>query len=127
MEQDGGKRFTYEEFVLTAILRLRDLSKSRGIHAVYSGFNNAFREYFSQDPVELVRDLARQGKVEIIPVKGGVMLYLPGEAPKSRAILGKEALSKILQDKEKPAERVFEEVVDETIHSRKDQNLKTSG
>jgi len=71
MSQDSEKRLTREEFVRVAILRLRDLSKSRGIHAVYSGFNNAFREYFSQDPVEFVRDLAKQGKVEIVPRKGG--------------------------------------------------------
>jgi hypothetical protein len=123
MEQDGTKRLAYEEFVRIAILRLRDLSKSRGIHAVYSGFNNAFREYFGQDPVELVRDLARQGKVEIVPRKGGVMIYLPGEAPKSASTLGKEALSKILQNKKTSTERVFEKVVDELMPNRKDENL----
>jgi hypothetical protein len=126
MEQDGTKRLTHEEFVRIAILRLRDLSKSRGIHAVYSGFNSAFREYFGQDPVELVRDLARQGKLEIAPRKGGVMIYLPGEAPKSASTQGKEALSKILQNKKTSTEHVFEKVVDELIPGRRDENLKTS-
>lgn len=125
MEQDSTKRLTYEEFVRTAILRLRDLSKSRGIHVVYSGFNSAFREYFGQDPIKLVRDLARQGKVEIVPRKGGVMIYLPGEAPKSASTLGKEVLSKILEDKRTSTEHVFEKMVDELIPNRKNENLKT--
>ena len=123
MSQDSEKSLTREEFVRIAILRLRDLSKSRGIHAVYSGFNNAFREYFGQDPVELVRDLAKQGKVEIMPRKGGVMIYLPGEAPKSASTLGREALSKILQDKKASSERVFEKVIDELLPDRTDENL----
>jgi len=123
MAQDSDRKLTYEEFVRRAILRLRDLSKSRGIHAVYSGFNSAFREYFGQDPIELVKDLARQGKVEIVPRKGGVMIYLPGEAPKSSSTLGKEALSRILQDKETSTERVFEKVVDELISDRNGDNL----
>jgi len=123
MYQDGKKRLTREEFVQISILRLRDLSKSKGIHAVYSGFNNAFREYFGQDPVEFVRDLAKQGKVEIAPRRGGVMIYLPGEAPKSASTLGREALSKILQDKKASSERVFEKVIDELLPDHTDDNL----
>jgi hypothetical protein len=123
MSQDSEKRLTHEEFVRVAILRLRDLSKSKGIHVVYSGFNNAFREYFNQDPVEFVRNLAKQGKVEIVPRKGGVMIYLPGEAPKSASTLGKEALSKILQEKETNPEGIFEKVIDEIIPDRTNQNL----
>ena len=123
MSQDSEKRLTREEFVRVAILRLRDLSKSRGIHAVYSGFNNAFREYFNQEPVEFVRGLAKQGKVEIAPRRGGVMIYLPGEAPKSASTLGKEALSKILQHKKTSTEGIFEKVIDELIPDRTDQNL----
>ena len=54
----------------------------RGIHSVYSGFNEAFRKYFGANPVEVTTRLAAQGKMETRPFKGGVMLFLPGEAPK---------------------------------------------
>lgn len=122
MSQDTERRLTREEFVRVAILRLRDLSKSKGIHAVYSGFNNAFREYFGEDPVEFMRDLAKQGKVEIAPRRGGVMIYLPGEAPKSASTLGNEALSKILREK-KTSSELFEKVIDELLPDHTDENV----
>ena len=75
---------------------MRNPSKSRGIHSVYSGFNEAFREYFGEDPIQITQELASQGKIETRFVKGGVMIYLPSEAPTSRSQLGKAALSKIL-------------------------------
>jgi hypothetical protein len=70
-----------EEFVRLAIGRLR-LENYKGIHSVYSGFNDAFKSYFDgANPVEATDELARQGKIGLRPVKGGVMLYLPGEGP----------------------------------------------
>ena len=54
----------------------------RGIHSVYSGFNEAFRKYFGTNPVEATSRLAAEGKIETRPFKGGAMLFLPGEAPK---------------------------------------------
>jgi hypothetical protein len=54
----------------------------RGIHCVYSGFNEAFRKYFGTNPVEATSRLATEGKIETRPFKGGVMLFLPGEAPR---------------------------------------------
>ena len=83
-----------EEFVRRAILNLRDTSKSRGIHSVYSGFNAAFKAYYGKDPVAATNKLAKEGKIVIIPRKGGVMLYLPEDAPKSDN--AKKVLSKIL-------------------------------
>jgi hypothetical protein len=75
------RKLTEEEFVLQAIKRLRK-EPYRGIHSVYSGFNEAFRKYFSTNPVEATSKLATEGKIETRPFKGGVMLFLPGEAPK---------------------------------------------
>jgi hypothetical protein len=70
-----------EDFVKLAIGRLR-LENYKGIHSVYSGFNDAFKSYFDgANPVEATDELARQGKIGLRPVKGGVMLYLPGEGP----------------------------------------------
>ena len=79
MEEE--KRLTEEEFVIQAIKKLRK-DPYRGIHSVYSGFNEAFRKYFGTNPIEATTRLAAEGKIEPRPFKGGVMLFLPGEAPK---------------------------------------------
>jgi hypothetical protein len=79
MEEE--RKLTEEEFVLQAIKKLRK-EPFRGIHSVYSGFNEAFRKYFGTNPVEATSRLAAEGKIEMRPFKGGVMLFLPGEAPK---------------------------------------------
>lgn len=79
MEEE--KKLTEEEFVIQAIKKLRK-DPFRGIHSVYSGFNEAFRKYFGTNPVEATSKLAVEGKLETRPFKGGVMLFLPGEAPK---------------------------------------------
>jgi hypothetical protein len=70
-----------EEFVRLAIAKLR-LANYKGIHSVYSGFNEAFKTYFEgANPIEMTGELARQGKITLRPVKGGVMLYLPEDGP----------------------------------------------
>ena len=79
MEEE--RKLTEEEFVLQAIKKLRK-EPFRGIHSVYSGFNEAFRKYFGTNPVEVTTKLAAEGKIETRLFKGGVMLFLPGEAPK---------------------------------------------
>ena len=75
------RTLTEEEFVIQAIKKLRK-EPFRGIHSVYSGFNEAFRKYFGTNPVEATSRLAAEGKLETRPFKGGAMLFLPGEAPK---------------------------------------------
>jgi len=79
MEEE--RKLTEEEFVLQGIKKLRK-EPFRGIHSVYSGFNEAFRKYFGTNPVEATSKLAAEGKIETRPFKGGVMLFLTGEAPK---------------------------------------------
>jgi hypothetical protein len=81
VEEEGKGRLTEEEFVVQAIKKLRK-DPFRGIHSVYSGFNEAFRKYFGTNPVEATTRLDAEGKIEIRPFKGGAMLFLPGEAPK---------------------------------------------
>lgn len=74
-------KLSQEEFVRLAIARLR-LENYKGIHSIYSGFNEAFKAYFDgANPIEATDELARQGKIAIRPVKGGVMLYMPGDGP----------------------------------------------
>ena len=75
------EKLTHEAFIRKAVVSLRK-EGFKGIHTVYSGFNEAFKKYFSgDDPVEVTNALAREGKITIRPVKGGVMLYLPEDAP----------------------------------------------
>jgi hypothetical protein len=81
-----------EEFIVRAIKKLR--GKYRGIHTVFSGFNDAFRQYFGEDPRPATQELAAKGVIEIRPVKGGVMLYLKGEGPRA----GSDVLEKILKE-----------------------------
>jgi len=83
MEEE--RKLTEEEFIVQAIRKLRK-EPFRGIHSVYSGFNEAFRKYFGTNPVEATSRLATEGKVEIRPFKGGAMLFLPGEAPKRPSV-----------------------------------------
>src|SRR4030066_1359009 len=78
---EEGKKLTEEEFVVQAIRKLRK-DPFRGIHSVYSGFNEAFRKYFETNPIEATSRLIAEGKIETRPFKGGMMLFLPGEAPK---------------------------------------------
>lgn len=89
-----SEKLSSEEFVKKAIVSLRK-DGYKGIHTVYSGFNAAFKKYFDgEDPIKTTNQLAAEGKIVIRPVKGGVMLYLPEEAPASRA-LGEDALEKM--------------------------------
>jgi hypothetical protein len=76
-----AEKISYEEFIKRAILKLRT-GNYKGIHSVYSGFNEAFKKYYpGVNPVEITNQLANKKKIIVRPVKGGVMLYLPEDAP----------------------------------------------
>ena len=76
-----SEKMSHEEFVRKAVVSLRK-EGYKGIHSVYSGFNEAFKKYFNgENPVDVTNKLAKEGKIIIRPVKGGVMLYLPEDAP----------------------------------------------
>ncbi len=92
---ESDARMTHEQFFLKAIKSLRNLEKSKGIHSVFSGFNQAFRKYYDEDPVPVTQQLAGTGVIEIQPRRGGVMIYLPGEGPTQDR--GSDALDKILK------------------------------
>lgn len=80
------ERLSHEEFIKKAIVSLRK-EGYKGIHTVYSGFNEAFKKYFAgENPVEVTNNLAKEGKIAIRPVKGGVMLYLSEEAPGASSV-----------------------------------------
>ncbi len=89
-----SEKLNQEEFVKKAIVSLRR-EGYKGIHSVYSGFNEAFKKYFNgENPVDATNNLALEGKIVIRPAKGGVMLYLPEEAPATRSSAD-EALKKM--------------------------------
>lgn len=89
-----SEKLNHEEFVKKAIVSLRK-GGYKGIHTVYSGFNDAFKKYFvGENPVEVTNRLAQEGKIVLRPVKGGVMIYLPDEAPSTKSS-GDEALKKM--------------------------------
>lgn len=88
------EKMSHEEFVRKAIVSLRK-EGYKGIHTVFSGFNVAFKKYFGgENPVEATNKLAQEGKVVLRPVKGGVMLYLPEDAPAAKSSAD-EALKKM--------------------------------
>lgn len=91
-EENQAERLTQAEFVKKAIVSLRK-NPYKGIHSVYSGFNEAFRAYFNDDPIKWTNQLAKEGIIETRPARGGIMLYLPGEAPARST--GKEVLKKM--------------------------------
>ena len=97
MNEVDEKKISEYDFVVRAIKKLRK-PPYKGIHSVYSGFNRAFREYFDKNPVEFTNRLAEEGRIATRPVRGGVMLYLPEDAPASER--SKSILSKILEDDE---------------------------
>ena len=78
-----AEKLSYEEFVRQAILKLRT-GDYKGIHSVYSGFNEAFRKYYDgANPIEITIRLAQEKKIVIRPIKGGVLLYLPEDVPQN--------------------------------------------
>jgi len=97
MAKAEQKKISEYDFVVKAIKKLRK-PPYKGIHSVYSGFNQAFKEYYGTNPVATTEKLAKEGKITLRPVKGGVMLYLPEEAPGPRD--AKSLLKTILGDEE---------------------------
>jgi len=94
-------KLTEYEFVVRAIKRLRK-PPYKGIHSVYSGFNQAFREYFNKDPIKATRELVEEGKIVTRPIKGGVLLYLSEDGPST--IDSKGVLKTILGGNDEPDE-----------------------
>jgi hypothetical protein len=82
------RKLSKEDFVLQAIRNLRK-PPYKGIHAVFSSFNSAFKEYFGEEARETVDRMAKEGKIGRRMVRGGPMLYLPGEIPEGEDTLGK--------------------------------------
>jgi hypothetical protein len=92
-EENQDEKLTQAEFVKKAIVKLRK-EPYKGIHTIYSGFNDAFRSYFNDDPIKWTNQLANDGVIVLRPVRGGVMIYLPEDAPAGRSS-AKDTLKKM--------------------------------
>jgi len=73
-------KLSVEEFVKQAIVKLRT-GGYKGIHTRFSGFNQAFRDYFGEDPVAATKQLSDKGVIALRFARGGAMIYLKGEEP----------------------------------------------
>lgn len=85
-----NKKISKEEFVKRAIQKLRK-GEYRGIHTVFSGFNEAFRKYFNgADPVEATKELVEKGIIVSRPAKKGAYILLAEDATdNSQTVLDK--------------------------------------
>lgn len=102
------KQITPLQFILRAIERLegRNPKFPRGIHTVYSGFNDAYRKAFPErDPIADVDAAVATGKIEKRLVRGGAVIYLPGTAP-ARKTNAEDALSAIMADEPPPPKKL---------------------
>ena len=101
MMRKGKQLMALDKFVHKAILKRRDLSKSKGIHCVFSGFNDAMRLYYGWDKaqgIEAINTLAEQGGIVLIPRRHGPMLYLPDEGPSGGGGMSPKKVREVLDD-----------------------------
>jgi len=79
------KRLSSREFILLA-LEVLPMDGCSGFHVTYSGFNQAFKEYFGvtsiTGSIRATAKLAEDGEIDILPVRGGVIIAKPGSGRK---------------------------------------------
>ena len=95
---------THKQFILDALGKdspFRGVDKTgkpyKGIHTTFSRFNEAFRELFKDsaegnDPVTATQGAAEEGYIISRPAFKGATLYLPADAPESKAQSNLKAL-----------------------------------
>lgn len=74
LSKDTDKKLTPEEFIMRAIKLSRDEGWA-GCHTVYSGFTAAYREYFHEDPDDILAQMEEDGKIRVRESQGGQMIY----------------------------------------------------
>lgn len=93
------KKLAHRTFIERAIRTLRN-EGYLGVHVVYSGFNQAFREYYGEDPRPVVDQLVEEGFLVRQLARGGVIISLASEVAQRRSLpkvrKSSEALEKIL-------------------------------
>lgn len=74
-----NSKMNYEEFMEKAIKSLRE-PPYKGIHVVYSNFNNAFRQYYDEDPRPIIDKMVADGFLVSRPARGGAIIMLAADA-----------------------------------------------
>lgn len=69
------KKIPPEEFVIESILNSRR-AIYEGIHSIYSGFNEAFKKNYGEDPTNTLQKLESEGKIKIKKYKTGLVLFI---------------------------------------------------
>lgn len=94
------KQLAHLDFIKLAIETRENPDKGKGLHARFSGFNELFKTYYKLDDVSeviaIVDTLVGKGKIAKRPCKGGVMLYLPQDAPPERENKAESMLARML-------------------------------
>ncbi len=75
----NNSKMNYKEFVEKAIKSLRE-SPYKGIHVVYSNFNNAFRQYYEEEPRPIIDKMVADGFLVSRVARGGVIIMLAADA-----------------------------------------------
>jgi len=70
---------SYDDFTIRKIKKLRDLTKSKGIHIPNSGFLDIFLKYYHEDPLNVLPQLEKEKVIQLEPVSDGYMMYIYGE------------------------------------------------
>jgi hypothetical protein len=91
-------KMSYREFVERAIVALRKPGY-KGIHVVFSGFNEAFREYYGEDPRLHVDKLVEEGVIVSRPARKGIMMFLASDLDNGDNDWATSPLLKILKQK----------------------------
>ena len=68
-------KMPYKEFVERSIKSLR-VAPHKGIHVVFSNFNEAFRQYYNEEPRPIIDKLVEEGFLASRPARGGAMIML---------------------------------------------------
>ncbi len=87
------EKINKDEFVYRAIRKCRK-PPYKGIHTVYSGLNEVFRQYYGEDPIGHINAMIAAKKIYGHPAKRGVMIYLPEDSPAKEVAV---TLNKILE------------------------------
>lgn len=75
MSAKSNSKMPYKDFVEKAIKALRK-PPYKGIHVVYTNFNDAFRQYYNEDPRPIIDKLVAEGFLVSRPAKGGAIITL---------------------------------------------------
>ena len=94
----GNGKVDAEVFFNKMIPTLRDDSRSKGVHVVYGGLNEAVRAYYNLDKDgarKFMDNAADAGIIKVIPCRGGAMAYLSKDAPERSTTTSKKVLDAI--------------------------------